>query len=185
MEDEYSKIIQEKDKAFSRDQIKFISQQETSLRNQALFSILYLTNSRVSEITKRLRKNQIEIKNMNSKRYILFKDLHTEKNRQHPLRNIPVLIEKEHPMADIVLKYIELYNDNNLLFPISRQRAWQIIKKMCGQRCHYLRHSRLTHLMTEYGIGEVLLSRMAGWKDTRMATTYVHLSWQDAAEMML
>jgi integrase len=173
----------------SRAEILAVALGPGKLRHRALFTILYLSNCRVSEIMRRLKKKDIITETIQdtdglNRPYMLFTNLYTAKNRQHPLRNIPVNILKEQQLADVVNEYLAEYNDEDILFDFSIQRAWQIIKKLANIKPHILRHSRLTHLVTEYGLSDSALKRMAGWSDTRMSATYTHLNWRDIARMM-
>jgi integrase len=49
---------------------------------------------------------------------------------------------------------------------------------------HYLRHNRLTHLSSYYRCSDEELMKIAGWTNTEMAATYVHLSASDIARHM-
>lgn len=175
----------EKDNIFSREEVlKLASRPMFSARDRCLFAVLYLSNSRISEIVRRLKKKQIRFVYRREKEFMVFTGLYTEKNPEHPLRTVPVNIEREKELVGIVKSYIHTLSDDDILFPISRQQAWKIIKKMSGQRCHFLRHTRLTHLTVEYGLGSEAIKRLAGWRSDRMLKEYTHLQWKDIAGMM-
>ncbi len=172
------------DNTFSRSEIVSFASGSANLRDRALFATLYLTNSRVSEIVKRMKKRQILFTELKGKKVLLFTELWTQKNPDHPLRTVPVIIEKEQELVKVISLYISLYKDSEILFNISRQQAWYLMKRLCGQRCHYLRHSRITHLVVVFGINPEIIRRMAGWKDYQMLEHYSHLSWKDIASSM-
>ncbi len=44
---------------------------------------------------------------------------------------------------------------------------------------HYLRHCRLTHLVTYYGFDLFKLTQYAGWTSPNVAMTYVNLDWRN------
>lgn len=50
---------------------------------------------------------------------------------------------------------------------------------------HYLRHNRLTHLSQYYRMSDQELMEIAGWTDTLMASTYVHISAAGIARHMI
>lgn len=179
------KRMEEQGKTFTRKEVEAFATCSADIRDRALFVTLYLTNSRVSEIVRRLRKNQIIFMAREGKEDLVFNGLWTEKNPSHPLRTIPIPVEKEKPLVDVLMRYLAtVRSDDAVLFPISRQRAWSILKRLCGERCHFLRHTRLSHLVTFYGLNETTLMRMAGWRSRKMVDTYAHFGWEDISAMM-
>ena len=178
------KDVIEGKEAFTWEDIDTILAGNHDIRDKALFAVLYLTNSRVSEIVGRLKKHQITHSSIGDKEFVIFEGLYTEKNALHPRRNIPINVEKEASRLSVVNEYISIFEPQDILFDIGRHWAWAVIKRMSGERCHYLRHSRLTHLRVRYGLGIDVLARMAGWQDARMGMRYAHLSWHDIGMMM-
>lgn len=177
---------EEKAKTFTYNEVISIAlKTDKSLRDRALFVVEYLSNSRVSEIVRRLRKNQISITEHKGVKFLMFTELHTEKNKQHPLRNIPINIEKEKTLVNILLEYIIPFQDNDVLFDISRVHAWRLMKALHGHTNHFQRHTRITHLITIYQLNDASIVKMAGWADPSMMKTYAHLVWQDIAGMMI
>lgn len=175
-----------KDRVFSREEVILLATNpEHSLRDRALFVTLYLSNSRVSEIVKRLRRMDIKQTDVEGEPFLMFTHLFTCKNKQHPERNIPIKIERERELVNVLAEYLALFDTGEaILFDMTKQRAWQLMKRMCGQRTHYIRHTRLTHLVTEYGLTETALTKMAGWSNSKPAVVYIHLGWKDIAKMM-
>lgn len=49
---------------------------------------------------------------------------------------------------------------------------------------HYMRHCRLTHLSTFHNLNDEMLMRIAGWTNTSMAATYVHIDLSDIIRRM-
>lgn len=162
----------------------------SNLRDRALLSTLYLTNSRIGEVVKRVYKHQIEHRIVDNHEFLLFKNLYTEKNKNHPKRNVPVMISKENKFTDLILEYLKVCPHDKPIFNFTRQWAWNLLKRNWKLKPHDLRHTRITHLITEYDLGETAIMRLAGWSGARgsqekMMLIYSHLRWQDIARMMI
>jgi len=168
----------------------YISGKKT--RNRALFATLYLTGARVNEILYRLKKHQITLMTYNNLPYALFRHVYTEKNPNHPLRNIPTPLSYEY--EKMFFKYINVYlkdlKPKEVLFKMTGQRAWQIIsscimkfKKRSKHKfwngCHYLRKARSTHLVELYGFSEYWLYRYHAWTSIAPGGAYIHLKFKD------
>lgn len=178
--------MDENTKAFTYNEVVDIATDVTKpIRDRALFVTEYLSNSRVSEIVRRLRKNQIRLVDHKDTQFLMFTELYTEKNKSHPLRNIPVNIAKEKELVNVVMQYIDPMQENDILFDISRVHAWRIMKVLHGRSNHFQRHTRITHLATIYGLNGTSIQRMAGWASPDMMNTYAHLVWQDIAGLMI
>lgn len=169
---------------FTRDQVISMATGDANLRDRALLSVLYLTNSRVSEIVKRLQKKQIAISTHKRKRFLIFMNLHTSKNRKHPKRIVPVRIDKEKDLVNVILEYCKNFLDDEFIFPISRQWAWKLMVDLTGYGNHFQRHTRDTHLIVHYNIRSESLRRLNGWTDMRPLSRYEHLRWKDVADQM-
>ena len=165
------------------------------IRDRALFSLLYLTGARIGEVVKRLKKSDFEFIKFN-KRWFMIVELYTEKNRLHPLRRTPINIEKEKELVDYVNKYVEGLEDEDYLFPFTKQRAWQIIARIISRykkryrnkfmnANHFLRHCRLTHLVTKYDFTDQDLVQFTGWSNSIPAKSYMHLRFKDLARKMI
>jgi integrase len=177
---------------------------------KALFFLCYLTGARIGEA---IGLTQRDIRLSTNKNELLI-DLRTEKRKDHPIRTIPVLIMDndkhedfnhfETEMVTHILKYIDPFAPEALVFPISRQRGFNVFVRYFTVNVryrlkdntftevmpkkinpHYLRHCRLTHLRQEYGYDMLSLMRFAGWKDTQMCNIYLHLGYKDLTKEML
>jgi site-specific recombinase XerD len=165
------------------------------LRDRALFCLLYLTGARIGELVKRLKKGDFEFVSVRSKPFLIV-ELYTEKNRRHPIRKIPIPVEKEKQLIDFVTEYLDKLEGDSVVFNFTIQRAWQITKNVLDNHKkkyknkfmnanHFLRHCRLTHLVTIYDFTDQDLVRFAGWTNSIPATTYAHLRYKDLARKMI
>jgi len=177
--------------------------------NKALISFLYLSGCRISEVvgTKKVikkYKKEGKVKTLIDTIHIEVPPIYKEDIEYIPeqemllVTNAPCLKRRDGvPRRIIPIKYTkepELFNNfiayyNSLpvlepLFSITRQRAWQIVKKELKQFNHYLTHSRCTHLVTRNNFTDADLKQFRGWASTAPATIYTHLRWQDIAKKM-
>lgn len=148
-----------------------------SSRDRALIATLYLTGARVSEVLKtHLLKRQIYERDD----VVVFEHLPVLKKRKPSYRDVEVIKEIE---VDF-LKHIEEHwetipSDDMPLFTISRERCWQIIKRL-GWFPHFLRHSRATHLAKAgFDTGRIMAFFKWSPQSTAVAMNYTHLSQED------
>jgi len=127
-----------------------------------------------------IKKFQIEFKE-NS---MLITQVRSLKRGEWMPRNIPIPYIKEQEFINIFKNYIDTLEDGAVLFPFSRERAHQIVKKI-GLHCHHFRHLRSTRLATEYGFNAADIKQHHGWSSSKPADTYVHLNWQYLEKKML
>jgi integrase len=184
-----------------------------NIRDRALAAFLYLTGCRISEVLgtiKRVKKYKYEVVEGKRKKFIesttiekieplrkesieylpdkdliLVHQVSCLKRRLNvPRRNIPIIVSADSELVGIFGKYYNTLPDGSKLFPISRQRAWQIINKELGLYTHFLIHERCSHLVTYKNFTDLDLMQFRGWSNTSMASVYTHLNWQDIAEKM-
>ena len=126
------------------DRIQAIDTGETTARNQALVSYLYLTGCRVSEACKLIQeanpqRNKFERKQKG--RPLMKKQFEFEENlivvhnvrclkRNKPIiRNIPILLtDKEQPFMEFLKAYLDTLEDDDYLFNLTRQMAYKILE---------------------------------------------------------
>lgn len=180
---------------------------EKKVMNQALISFLYLTAARIEEVvglvnqvTRKLiiqpvKKNQITFKELDDKQYMVIERMPVYKRKLKdgniPRRNVPIFIDNDLEFVDYIKQYISVKEDDEILFKMSYQRAWQIsneiiLDEVSQDRAfnHYWRHLRLTHLAEDYGLQDLDLQQFVGWANTLMAAKYTHLNWQALAGKM-
>ncbi len=110
-------------------------------------------------------------------------------NRKRPTRQIGIRCDLE-PYAEDVIKWLNNLPEDAYLFPderfrknygyksISRVTAWRILFSV-GQYPHFIRHTRLTHLVTEFRLSPYDLQGFVGWRSLKTATDYIHQSGDD------
>ena len=177
-----------------------------------LFLTCYLYGARIGEALQ-LNKNDL-VTSHDSGRDMLVATLVTEKNKHTPLRVLPAILsgndlnpfqEEEAKITEKLQEYNSALETKAELFPgITRQLAYnnfarqEIEVKAIATHPerkivelenfklhpHYLRHVRLTHLVTEYDYSIARLMRYAGWSDPRPAAVYLQLNWRSLAKGM-
>jgi integrase len=166
-------------------------------KHRALFSILYGTGARVGEVVggeknKRiggLNASDVRIEKQTTggivKEFMVIA-LETEKNRNRPIREIPISTENEPWLC----QYIKEYSDQckvigtDKLFSYSPRYVRMLSEKIFGTHPHILRHSRATHWTTKFDIPNENLSRLLGHSSAKPTSIYLHLRWHDTAKYL-
>lgn len=70
------------------------------------------------------------------------------------------------------------------LFKFGRIRGYQIVQKVLGKDWfpHFLRHQKVTDLVTKYDFSDTQTVRYMGWADGRPMSRYAHLRTSDLAQ---
>ena len=179
--------IREKEarKIWSPEKIIKVATNINNPRDGALFVIEYLTGGRVSEIIGRVQKKDLSIIKRDDKLFLQISNIYTEKNPKHPERELYSPINEEKKLVEILLNYAKKLNDDDILFKMSRQRAWQIIGKIITNNKpksltnkfmnanHFLRHCRNTHLHKIYEFDVYDLKEWNEWSSIEPAGSYV------------
>jgi len=109
---------------------------------------------------------------------ILMVSMQNRKNKTYTRKSIPIPIDKEKKLIDMLFEYINGLAPEDPLFPFKIWKAEKIIAKV-GMNPHFLRDIRLTHLVTMYDFNAFQLTKFAGWKDVSPAERYVRLGVTD------
>jgi integrase len=149
-------------------------------RDKALASLTYLLGGRISEIL-RLKKNQFL---MNHDKVIvrgikLSKSRYRNRPRREQYREeawLPLHGERS-PLTHLVLDYLQLLSKDDDLFNFGRVRAWQIISKLLGVPCHWLRAYCENYLYDNWGKDILAVSDYIK-VDPRTLQLYIRRSYQ-------
>lgn len=141
----------------------FIHQQLNKIENgthKMLFTTLWFTGLRISEILS-LKKKDIDFQN-----YTL--EALWQKSRKYNYRIVPI-----HPTIKSMLEiYCANFKSDERIFPMTRQRAWQLSQEYFGGNPHMFRHSFAVNWIR--GGGEIIiLHRILG--HSRIQTTLEYL----------
>jgi integrase len=159
-------------------------------RDRCLFILTYLTAGRLQEIVRYSRggekRSSIRLDDLNITEVkgnkVLLINLRNEKNLTKHRKDIPVplnLIENR-KLYNLMVDWLSSVEDKGEIFPISYPRAYKILTKINPDwNPHWLRHLRLTHLVTNYKYREHQLMLYAGWSDPRPAKNYLEMRWED------
>lgn len=148
---------------------------------KALFALVYLTGARIGEILKVTTPEDFKMIERDGKK-ILLVTLYNEKNRKRKIKKIPIypITENERILTNYIIEFVNTFGEKEKpLWNISHQRAYKIFLKYLNMNPHFLRHLRLTHLVTDFNFNEHELKMFAGWSDTRPASAYIELRWTD------
>lgn len=124
-----------------------------------------------------IRKKDLIFTEKKGKRLMVV-SMQNRKSKQFKRKNIPIPIEKEQKLVQMLVDYIKPLPDEASLFNFGRSKAQRIIAKT-GMNPHFLRDIRLTHMVTMYDFNTYQLVKFAGWKDPRPSERYVRLTYSD------
>lgn len=172
------------DEPFTQDEILECISNSEKLIYKAFISLSYLTGGRVSEIVRTVKKKHISYRKFNGRNFMIITLPYTKKHPKHPPRKLPTPIDKEGKFVEIIEKYISKLKSDDVLFPFSRITGWKIIKKYTGERHHWLRHCRISHLITLYNYNDQELVKFAGWSNSKPLEIYAHLRTEDLMKKM-
>jgi integrase len=148
------------------EEIKTIINEIPNQQHKLFFIFLWETGLRVSEIIN-VKLKDIDFKN----NYITINWL---KNRKYKKRLIPI----QNNLKILLNLYTANQNQEERLFPFTRQRAFQITKKYANINPHALRHSFSINLINQ-GVGIEKLYRLLGHSKIQTTMTYLNESPQD------
>lgn len=131
-------------------------------KHRMFMKLLWMTGIRVTESIN-IRKQDIDFTN-----YVI--TIRWLKQRKYYYRNIPL-----HPyLKDMLQMYCSTIKAEELLFPFSRQRAWQLVKKYLNGHPHQFRHSFAVNWLRN-GADIITLSRMLGHSKIQTTMEYLKI----------
>jgi len=189
-------------KALPYKRIKTLLESVDSPYYKALFCAMYGSGARIGEVVGsekhdkftgitindvQVRKIEVgEGKNKRQEKFLLL-TLETQKNRSSPVRTIPISFSKEKWLCTPILNRVKEVKEKggNKLFPISTRYARLKAQELFKVDTHTLRHSRATHLITEFNYPIERLQRVLGHSSLKPTGVYLHLFWKDDAERLV
>lgn len=144
---------------------EYINQRIDAVNNpnhQMLLRFLWMSGVRITEAVS-LRKMDIDFQNYRmTVRWL--------KSRKYNNRNVPI-----HPsLKDILQVYTAALKAEDRVFPITRQRAWQLTKKYLDGHPHQLRHSFAVNWLNN-GADIVILHRILGHSKIQTTMEYLKI----------
>lgn len=137
--------------------------------HQMLLRFLWMSGVRITEAVS-LTKNEIDFQH-----YMM--NVKWLKSRKYLRRNVPI-----HPtLRNILLVYTAPMKADQRLFPITRQRAWQLTKKYLNGHPHQLRHSFAVNWL-RCGGDLVQLHRILGHSKLQTTMEYLKIVPIDQAK---
>lgn len=144
---------------WDRQEINTLLNRINNQEHQMLFRFLWMSGVRVTEAVT-LRKQDIDTENFTMRVRWL-------KSRKYRERVVPV-----HPELLTLLRlYTAPMKAEDRVFPISRQRVWQLSKKYFGGKTHKFRHSFAVNWLRS-GLDLPTLSRVLGHGNIRTTMVY-------------
>lgn len=157
---------------WSREQIQEILDATSNQSHKMLFTYLWMTGCRITEAIS-LRKADLDFDS-----YLI--KIRWLKNRKYNYRQIPM-----HPnLRSLMSLYTSVKKADELVFDISRQRAWQLIKKHANGNPHKFRHSFAVNWL-KCGGDIVTLSKMLGHSDVKITMIYLNIVPIDQGKELL
>jgi len=147
------------------------------MRARALFCAYYLTACRKTELLE-TTKQDFKLDYIDDKKVLYIRTLN-KKNKKRKSKRQPIPVELEYILFKHIMAYLDMLEPEQKLFDFKGQRATQIINEITNWNVHFIRHIRLTHLITLYDFNEQNLVKFAGWTDSRPAKHYIELSPKD------
>jgi len=160
-------------------------------RDRALLALLYLTGGRISEVL-RLRKSQFDFDL--DPNFVVIRDMVVVKRKKsivakegYPIREVALPLKgRLAAFTRLVIKYLELLDEDEKLFKFTRQRAWQIVYYITGKWNHYFRSQAESYLgRYVFRRDPVGLAEYMGIKNVQTLREYVKTSWEDYKRELL
>lgn len=156
------RVKQELPEYWDREYINERLNQVTDAKARMLITFLWRSGVRITEAVS-LRRQDIDFQN-----YVM--RVRWLKSRKYLSRMVPL-----HPsLRDLLQVYTASLKADELVFSLSRQRAWQITRQWLGGNPHRLRHSFAVNWLRSGG-DIVTLSRILGHSDIKITMVYLRI----------
>lgn len=156
-------------KYLKKERINAVLYDMPPTKDRMLITFLWMTGVRISEALS-VKKQDIDFQN----KVITIKWL---KSRKYLRRNVPMHSQ----LLPLLLGHVQWLKAEDLIFPISRQRAFQITKKWLGCSPHQLRHSFAVNWLLSKG-DVYMLNRVMGHARLQMTMEYLKIVPMDQAQ---
>lgn len=149
-------------KYFDKEHIHELLSKIENHEERMLVQTLWMSGLRVTEVIS-FKKRDIDFKN----KIITVRWL---KSRKYNERKVPI----HSALVQMLAIYTGNMNLDDVVFPITRQRAWQITKKTCNTNPHTFRHSFAVNYLREGG-NIVNLFRILGHSKIQTTMEYLRI----------
>lgn len=147
---------------WTREEIHAILDKVSNPSHRMMFTYLWMTGTRITETL------SVKRKDLDFDSFLI--TIRWLKNRKFKSRNIPM-----HPQLRQLLQlYCGKMLSDDLIFDISRQRAWQLCQKYANANPHRFRHSFAVNWL-KCGGSLVILSQILGHSDIRVTMEYLRI----------
>lgn len=179
------------------DQWNYKRDTENHLRDLAFMCVLYVSCSRVSEVTRAslesgskpsITKNQFVIVND----YLMLRNVPILKRQVETIYDYPFRTEIPFPLkggltlfVQPIQEYLNTLQDEQELFPFKNKRGHQIVKHCSGEFPHYLRDMGLKMWLRIFSRDLVQLKSFSGHAYIRNLEKYLQTSWLEATQKIL
>ena len=159
-------------KYWHKDELNRMIDQIKNARHQMLIRFLWMSGVRITEAVSLVKGN------IDFQHYTM--TLRWLKSRKYLQRVVPI-----HPnLRDLMQVYTAPMNEQDKVFPISRQRAWQVCKKHLNGHPHQLRHSFAVNWLN-HGGDLVTLHRILGHSKVQTTMEYLKICPIDQGKELL
>jgi integrase len=136
--------------------------------HKALVVLLWYTGSRISELLE-LRKQHFTIKDN-----ILYV---TVKAKKHGTPRNPFQLHMKLPYVNLIAERTKNVRGNRKVFPITRQTAWRIIKRVAPKKYpHYFRLNRTVKFLNNPDVTMNEIRQWMAWKSIKTVDHYLGYS---------
>lgn len=151
---------------------------------QALVAALFETGGRVREVLK-LRPENFDLRS--DPNFIIVKGMPVVKRKKGSptprARTFP--IKRSDPLWPVLEKWIRRHKQGELLFPISRSKAFLLIRGLGRELYpHWFRSQRASQLAFDHGLEVGELMAFFCWTDLKTALRYTHYGYKGLAKKM-